>query len=119
MAEHPFEPFGTEFRRAMEELGTRLNEEMKRVQQQLDGAMERVAAEVQQAMEEFQREREGPVRPDRPRRKREPVDRISPKMRRASPKKRPRRKPPGSAAAPVKPKPKPTPLKDGAEAPVD
>jgi hypothetical protein len=33
--------------------------------------------------------------------------------------KRPRRKPPGSAAAPVKPRPKPTPLMDGAEAPIE
>lgn len=103
----------------MEELGNRLNEEMKRVQKQIEGAMEVVGAEVQKAMEEFQRERQGPASPDKPRRKREPLNEITPKMRRASAKKRPRRKPPGSAAAPVKPKPKPTPLKDGAEAPVD
>src|SRR5690348_1770118 len=103
----------------MEELGTRLNEEMRRVQKQVEGAMELVAAEVQKAMEEFQRERQAPAKPDKPKRKREPLSEITPKMRRASSKKRPRRKPPGSATAPVKPKPKPKPLKDGAEAPVD
>ena len=119
MPQHPFEPFGSGFRRAMEELGTRLNEEMKRVHEQMESAMERVAAEVQRAMEEFQRNRESPVAPPKPKRKREPTDRITPKMRRASGKKPPRRKPPGSAAAPAKPKPKPTPLKDGAEAPVE
>lgn len=103
----------------MEELGTRLNEEMKRVHEQLESAMERVGVEVQRAMEEFQRERENRAEPGKPNMKKEPEDRISPKIRRASNKKQPRRKPPGSAPAPVKPKPKPTPLKDGAEAPVE
>ena len=103
----------------MEELGTRLNEEMKRVHHELEAAMERVGAEVQRAMEEFHRDRHGPARPDKPEKKARNRYGARPKPDRPSGKKRPRRKPPGSAAAPVKPKPKPTPLKDGAEAPVE
>jgi len=105
----------------MEELGTRLNEEMKRVQEQIEGAMELVAAEVQKAMREFQREHQAGPKPDEPKKKARRAARTAPKTYRPSStkKKRPRRRPPGSAAAPVKPKPKPTPLKDGAEAPVD
>jgi hypothetical protein len=117
--EHPFEPFGSEFRRAMEEFGTRLNEEMKRVQREIEGAVGGVAAELQRVMEELHRERD-----DRPNFWETAVnaDRDDRTARRAKPvskKKRPRRRPPGSATAPVKPKPKPTPLKDGAEAPVE
>ena len=103
----------------MEKLGTRLNEEMKRVQREIEGAMGNVASELQKAMEEFHRQREGranfwetDVKPDWP-------DRKPRRSKPVSKKKRPRRKPPGSATAPVKPKPKPKPLKDGAEAPVD
>lgn len=103
----------------MEELGTRLNEAMKRVQQELQPAMERVGAELQRAMEEFHRQHHAPadldIRPTKARRARS----TAPKPGRPSGKKRPRRRPPGSAAAPVKPKPKPTPLMDGAEAPLD
>ena len=103
----------------MEELGSRLNEEMKRVHHELEAAMERVGAEVQRAMEEFHRGPEGPTRADKRRKNARPVHPTRPKPDRPLGKKRPRRRPPGTAAAPVKPKPKPTPLMDGAEAPVD
>ena len=120
MAEHPFEPFGSEFRRAMEELGARLNQEMKRVQHEIAGAMEGVATELQRVMEEFHREHGGGPNPLKAELKK--LDRVDRALRPGRPvakKKRPRRRPPGSAAAPVRPKPKPKPLKDGAEAPID
>src|SRR6185503_20279247 len=103
----------------MEELGSRLNEEMKRVHHELEAAMERVGDEVRRAMEEFHREPEGPMRAGKPQKNARPVHPTPPKPDRPSGKKRPRRRPPGTAAAPVKPKPKPTPLVDGAEAPVE
>lgn len=125
MAQNPFEIFGREFRRAMEEHGDLLHEQMKRVREELESAMEqmrdemeRVGAEIQRAMDEFHQEHfhvdpfepaMKPARPKQPRRKAKPVAK----------KRRPRRKPPGAATAPVKPKPKPTPLMDGAEAPVE
>jgi hypothetical protein len=121
MAQNPFEGLGREFSRAMEEHGRLLNEEMKRIQQQMQPAielmkeeMERVGAELQRAMKEFhQRSAEAGGYCDA---EFKPV----PVSRKAKPpKKRPRRKPPGSASAPVKPRPKPTPLMDGAEAPVE
>ena len=123
MANSPFEGFGREFRRAMEEHGKLLNEEMKRVHVQMQSAMEqmkeqmeRVGAELQRAMEQI--DRATPDAGDWPR----PRPDISPlrKTNRAAPKKkRPRRKPPGTASAPVRPGPKPKPLVDGAEAPIE
>jgi hypothetical protein len=122
VADSPFEGFGREFRRAMEEHGKLLNEEMKRVQAQMQSAMEqmkeemeRVGAELRRAMEQIDRATPNPR--DWPR----PGPDISPlrKTNKAPKKKRPRRKPPGTASAPVTPRPKPKPLVDGAEAPIE
>ena len=104
----------------MEELGARLNQEMKRVQHEIAGAMEGVATELQRVMEEFHRQHDGGPNPLEAELK--GPHRLNRALRPGGPvskKKRPRRKPPGSAAAPVKPRPKPKPLKDGAEAPID
>ena len=123
MADNPFESFGREFRRAMEEHGKLLNEEMKRIQAQMQSPMEelkavigRVGAELQRAMEEFHRRHPNPgdwldAGPG--------VAPLSRKATGPTKKKRPRRKPPGTASAPVKPRPKPKPLVDGAEAPIE
>jgi hypothetical protein len=123
VADNPFESFGREFRRAMEEHGKLLDEEMKRIQAQmqspmkeLKAVMERVGAELQQAMEEFHRRQSDPG---------DWLDAgagVAPLSRKATvppKKKRPRRKPPGTASVPVKPRPKPKPLMDGAEAPIE
>ena len=67
MADNPFESFGREFRRAMEEHGKLLSEEMKRIQAQMQSPMEelkaamgRVGAELQRAMEELHRRHPNP-----------------------------------------------------------
>ena len=125
MAQNPFEGIGRELKRAMEEHGRLLNEEMKRVQVEMHSAMnqmkdemQRVGAELQRAMEEFHRERSNPSAWDEIVISPEPI-RPSKKLKGTRGKKKPRRKPPGTAAAPVKPRPKPMPLVDGAEAPID
>ncbi|HEV8408416.1 MAG TPA: hypothetical protein VGQ34_10830, partial [Sphingomicrobium sp.] len=68
MADNPFEAFGREFKRAMEEHGLHLNEEMKRVHEQMrsaieqmKGEMERVGVELGRAMEELHREHGSPA----------------------------------------------------------
>jgi hypothetical protein len=125
VAQNPFEGIGRELKRAMEEHGRLLNEEMKRVQVELHSAMEqmkdemhRVGAELQRAMEEFHRQRSNPNEWDEIVIAPEPI-RRSKKVKIVRGKKKPRRRPPGTAAAPVKPRPKPMPLVDGAEAPID
>ena len=68
MANNPFEFFGREFKRAMEDHGQLLNEEMKRVSEQMHLAMEqmrtemeRVGVELQRAMQGFHEERGSPA----------------------------------------------------------
>ena len=55
MAENPFEAFGREFRRAIQDHGELLNEEMKRVQEQVHSAMEQMRTEMEKVGEELQR----------------------------------------------------------------
>jgi hypothetical protein len=125
VAQNPFEIFGREFRRAMEEHGDLLHEQMNRIRGELESAMERmrdemerVGVEIQRAMDEFHQEHFHSDPLDRPM-KQARAARPRRKEKAVVKKRRPRRKPPGAATAPVKPKPKPTPLKDGAEAPVE
>ena len=119
MPESPFEGIARELKRAMGEHAQLFRQEMERIRQQMDGAMGQMKEEMERARGELHRAMEG-LRykaPDLPGWVDEP---LKPGRSRASSKrKRPRRKPPGGEMAPVKPRPKPTPLKDGAEAPVD
>ena len=122
VTDNPFESFGREFRRAMEEHGQLLNEEMKRVQAQIQSPMEElkaamglVGAELQRAMEELHRRHPNPG---------DSLDAgvgVAPLSRR--PGYRPERSghgaSPGTASVPVKPRPKPKPLVDRAEAPIE
>ncbi|HEX5257673.1 MAG TPA: hypothetical protein VFW35_02700 [Sphingomicrobium sp.] len=119
MAENPFENIGREFRQAIEDHAGLFREEMERIREQMHGAMEqmkvemeRVGGELQRAMKEFHGDAPSPPDWFGDRVK---ADRAS----RSSGRKRPRRKPPGGEPAPVKPRPKPKPLVDGAEAPIE
>jgi hypothetical protein len=76
--------------------------------------MERVGAELNQAMREFHEQYEAArtsAGDDHGRRAK--------RSRKSVAKKRPRKRPPAGETAPVRPRPKPTPLMDGAEAPVE
>ena len=130
VAQDPFEAFGREFKRAMEEHGRQLNEEMKRVHEQMHSAMQRMkeemdraGAELQRAMRDFHRERSNYTNSSevsyQAGMRAHAADRTSRRDRSSSKRKRPPRKPRGSVPAPVKPSPKPTPLMDGAEAPIE
>jgi hypothetical protein len=117
--ESPFEGIARELKRAMEEHAKLFREEMERVREQMHGAMEQMKEEMERAGGELHRAMEG-LRSNAPDMPGWIVEPAKPGRSRASSKrKRPRRKPPGGEAAPVKPRPKPMPLKDGAEAPVD
>jgi hypothetical protein len=121
VSQNPFEGVARELRRAIEEHGRLFSEEMKRIQEQIQPAMESLKGEMERARAEFRRaiqNRQGQTadRSDRFDTRFKPV---ASRGANSPPKKRPPRKPPGSATAPVKPRPKPTPLMDGAEAPVE
>jgi hypothetical protein len=111
-----FEKAHWEFKRAMEAHARRLHAEMERARDQIHAAMEQARADMdreriqfEELLKEVRRQSEGSRDWSRP------EDWVSPPKRR----RRPRRKPPGGEPAPVKPRPNPTPLVDGAEAPIE
>jgi hypothetical protein len=115
VAENPFEKSVGPVRRILEEHARRIQEELEHALGQMRAAMNRAqadmdreAAEFEAMMAEARRQLRGSrdwTRADdwirRPKRRRPPT------------------KPAGGEPAPVKPRPKPTPLVDGAEAPIE
>lgn len=114
MDEDPFERAGKDFKRMMEKHAARMRDEMQRAAAEMRAAMDRARAEMERARDEFQRQmNEARHRdPDGP----TSLDELLRSGRRSSKRRRPPR---GGEPAPVKPRPKPKPLVDGAEAPVD
>jgi predicted phage gp36 major capsid-like protein len=120
VAQNRFEEFGREFKRAMEEHGRRLNEEMKPIHEEMRPAiermeeeMERLGAELNEALREF-REQDEAARASA-----SDDGRRAKLWGKSAANKRPRRKTRAGETAPVIPRPKPTPLMDGAEAPIE
>jgi exonuclease VII small subunit len=109
--EDPFEEAGKEFRRAMEQHARHMREEMDRAREEMRKAMNQCRADLARA--EFERQMEEARAHFNPRDGGWPDWMPSRKQR------RPRRKPPGGEPAPVKPRPNPKPLVDGAEAPIE
>ena len=117
MDQDPFRRAAAEFKLSLEEHARRMRDEMEQARERIQSAMDRVRTEIERARADFERQmeearermragtppRDDPVRAARP----------APKRR------RPPRKRPGGEPASVKPRPNPTPLTDGAEAPVD
>jgi hypothetical protein len=90
--------------------------EVERVRRELDAMMARLRAEMQAALEEFDRALERAADPLPAARTYR--DRCGAWPLR-KPNRRPRRGSEGGEPIPVKPRPKPTPLVDGAEAPIE
>ena len=110
--EDPFDEAGKEFRRAMDQHARRMREEMDRAREEMRTAMDQCRADIEDARAEFERQMEDARAYFNPR------DGGWPDWM-PSRKRRPRRKPPGGEPAPVKPRPNPKPLVDGAEAPIE
>ncbi len=111
-----FEKAHWELKRAMEAHARRLREEMEHARDRMHAAMNQARAdmdreriELEELIKETRRQIEGSRDWSRP------EDWVSPPKRR----RRPRRRPPGGEPTPVKPRPNPTPLVDGAEAPIE
>lgn len=116
-----------EIRAAFEHAAAEMESARDQLKSELERAREEIQAEMERVRERMDAAREG--REERPVRGKatalkskrawvKPRSRVKVRKVPNTPK-RPRRKPPGAAAAPVKPKPKPKPLVDGAEAPVE
>ena len=91
--------------------------ELERARKELDERMARLRAEMEPARQEFERMAGQGVEALNAARKFRERFGEWPQLK--GRKRRPRRRPPGSEPAPVKPRPKPTPLVDGAEAPIE
>jgi hypothetical protein len=111
--EDPFDEASREFRRAMEQHARRMREEMDRAREEMRNAMDRARAEKEEARAEFERQMEQTRAHFNPRDGGWP-DWMPSRKRRG-----PRRRRPGGEPAPVKPRPNPKPLVDGAEAPIE
>ena len=115
MADDFFERAGRKFKRAIEEHARRLRAEMERAREQMQATMDRARADMEREradfedlMKEVRRQAHGSRDWSRP-------EAWAPPKRRRRPPRRPR----GGEPAPVKPRPNPTPLTDGAEAPIE
>ena len=115
MSEDPFESAARELKRALQEHARAMREEMERAREQMRAAMERLHADMDRARAEFEETMaEARRQMGGPRNWNRPDDWMPSRSRRGPP-----RKPRGGEPAPVEPRPKPTPLVDGAEAPLD
>lgn len=115
MAEDPFKSIGEELKRAMEEHAALFREEMERVREHMQTAMERMKADMVRARTEFEQRMNDARRDAEASGWSTPDDYLPPRKR----SRRPPRKPRGGEPAPVKPRPNPTPLTDGAEVPIE
>lgn len=113
MPDNPFEDFGEEFRRAMEAHARIMREQMERARKQMHAAMQQAHEDFERARAEFE-EMMAQARRDMAAGWSARDDGKSAPKRR-----RPPRRPRGGEPAPVKPRPKPKPLVDGAEAPIE
>ena len=92
-----------------------MRDELGWAREQLHAAMRPIMADLEAARREFDamiREVHGDIEAPRD------WTQLGEWVSRPKPR-RPRRKPPGGEPLPVKPRPKPTPLMDGAEAPIE
>ena len=120
MAKNAFESAAEEFRRAMQDHARVMRKELDRAREEIRSAMDRARAEIERARAEFERQM-GEAREHMTDMKSRPFD-FDDLLRPRGPsskRRRPPRKPRGGEPAPVKPRPNPTPLVDGAEAPLD
>jgi hypothetical protein len=116
VAEHPYERIERELRRAFEKHARRLAADLGRASEHLRAHLDQATSDLARIRRQHARMIED-VR-------RQPGDRrdwTSAEAWTRWPKgpRKPRRKPPGGEPAPVKPRPNPTPLVGGAEAPLD
>jgi ElaB/YqjD/DUF883 family membrane-anchored ribosome-binding protein len=95
-----------DFRNAMDHAREAMRIAFDSARSEMNSARDNLEAELKEAKRQLGVAR-GQMRAARERRASEGPDR------------KPRRKPKGGAAVPVKPAPKPSPLRDGAEAPLD
>ena len=107
MAKDPFK----KLRRSMEQVREEFREEMDRARIEMEAAMDEARADMERAREEF----EEAMRQAREAMGLEHRDKGF-HRRRGEPR---RRGPLGGEPAPVKPRPNPSPLTDGAEAPIE
>lgn len=114
------DPFGSarkEFKRAFEKHARRLREQMELARTQMQQAMQEHRADMDRHRAEFELEMEK-AREYMQTRGWERVFKSTPRGR-PSAKRRPRKRPPEAEFGPVEPRPKPKPLMDGAEAPIE